>query len=79
MATHKGEGKKLGGTRHLELVFMTLEMRTSCEGCGRELRADGDARICTYECTFCPDCATRMSNVCSNCGNELVPRPRRKA
>jgi hypothetical protein len=56
---------------------MTLEMRTTCEGCGRGLAADGDVRICSYECTFCPECAGRMNAICPNCGGELVPRPKR--
>lgn len=56
---------------------MALEMRESCERCGAPLAADADARICSYECTFCPACADAMSAVCPNCGGELVPRPRR--
>ena len=56
---------------------MGLEMRTECERCGAELAPDGEARICSYECTFCPACAEAMSAVCPNCGGELVPRPRR--
>ena len=58
---------------------MTLEMRTECERCGAALTADGEARICSYECTFCPACAETMSRVCPNCGGDLVPRPRRTA
>jgi len=56
---------------------MALEMRTSCERCGTALAADGDARICSYECTFCVVCAGSMDQVCPNCGGELVARPRR--
>jgi len=38
------------------------------------------ARICSYECTFCVDCAeTRLHNVCPNCGGGFVPRPIRPA
>jgi hypothetical protein len=55
---------------------MPLEMRTVCEKCGKELTADGEARICSFECTFCPECAAGMGDVCPNCGGELVPRPR---
>ena len=40
--------------------------------------AEGDlAYICSYECTFCANCAEAMAAVCPNCGGELVPRPRR--
>lgn len=57
---------------------MALEMRTECEKCGRALAGDGAAFICSYECTFCPDCTSGMDHVCPNCGGELVPRPRRR-
>jgi uncharacterized protein len=56
---------------------VALEMRESCERCGAPLAADTDARICSFECTFCPVCTEAMSAVCPNCGGELVPRPRR--
>jgi hypothetical protein len=58
---------------------VALEMRTECERCGARLAPDGDARICSYECTFCSACAQAMNGVCPNCGGELVPRPRRTA
>ena len=54
---------------------MALEMRESCERCGARLAADADARICSFECTFCPACTEAMSAVCPNCGGELVPAP----
>ena len=56
---------------------MALEMRDTCERCGTSLAADGTAAICSYECTFCADCATAMEHVCPNCAGELVPRPKR--
>ena len=55
---------------------MALEMRAECERCGAALSPDGEARICSYECTFCPACAGAMESRCPNCGGELVPRPR---
>ena len=58
---------------------MALEMRGVCERCGAALTADGPARICSFECTFCVACAEAMKGVCPNCGGELVPRPRRRA
>ena len=56
-----------------------LEMRTTCERCGVDLPADGDAaRICSYECTFCAACADGpLGRRCPNCGGELLARPRR--
>lgn len=56
---------------------MALELRPACERCGAALPHDADARICSYECTFCPACAEAMASVCTNCGGELVRRPRR--
>jgi uncharacterized protein len=57
---------------------MALELKPACEKCGASLPADsGDARICTYECTFCAQCTDAMNGTCPNCGGELVPRPRR--
>ena len=52
-------------------------MRTSCERCGAPLAPDGDALICSYECTFCTDCGEALEHVCPNCDGELVHRPRR--
>ncbi|ETX05738.1 MAG: urease [Candidatus Entotheonella gemina] len=35
-----------------------------------------EARICTYECTFCAACIeTVLHNVCPNCDGGFVPRP----
>jgi hypothetical protein len=56
---------------------VALEMRERCERCGVGLAADGEAFICSYECTFCRWCAEQMAHVCPNCGGELVARPRR--
>jgi hypothetical protein len=56
---------------------MALEMRTVCERCERPLAVDGDAVICSFECTFCTDCGAAMELVCPNCGGELVARPKR--
>jgi two-component system, LytTR family, sensor kinase len=58
---------------------MHLEMKTQCEKCGSDLLPDGDAYICSYECTLCSDCALQMHGTCPNCGGELTHRPRRKA
>ncbi len=57
---------------------MALEMRTDCEKCGATLARDGEAFICSYECTFCPACSEAMKRMCPNCGGELVVRPRRR-
>lgn len=58
-----------------------LEMRPNCECCNGDLPPDAaGARICSFECTFCADCADlRLHGICPNCGGELLPRPRRPA
>lgn len=58
-----------------------LELRPGCECCDKDLPPDSmDARICSFECTFCAQCAeTVLKGTCPNCGGELVPRPRRPA
>ena len=57
-------------------LIMALEMKPSCESCGKPTDARGEAYICTYECTFCTACAVKMKCKCPNCGGELVVRPR---
>ena len=58
-----------------------LALRPNCECCDRDLpNESADARICTFECTFCSSCADdKLHGICPNCGGELVRRPRRPA
>lgn len=54
-----------------------LLLKPNCECCDTDLPADApNARMCTFECTFCAECAEqRFGNVCPNCGGNLVARP----
>lgn len=56
-----------------------LELRPNCECCDKDLPAGStEARICSFECTFCADCTQSvLRGACPNCGGELVTRPRR--
>lgn len=58
-----------------------LELRPDCEHCGRDLPpASTEARICSFECTFCANCVDGpLQGVCPNCGGDFVPRPIRPA
>jgi hypothetical protein len=58
-----------------------LELRPSCEHCDRDLPpASTEAQICSFECTFCTDCAIGLlGNVCPNCGGGFSARPARPA
>ncbi len=54
-------------------------MKPHCERCETPLPPDSpDARVCSFECTFCADCTDGpLAGRCPNCGGELVRRPRR--
>ncbi len=54
-----------------------LEIRPICENCGKPLPPEAaDARICSFECTFCQACVDSvLHNVCPNCGGGFTPRP----
>jgi hypothetical protein len=58
-----------------------LQMRPNCECCDVDLPpGSGEARICSFECTFCAACADqRLEGKCPNCGGELIARPTRAA
>src|ERR687883_690111 len=58
-----------------------LQLRPNCECCDRDLPPDStEAMICSFECTFCRDCADAvLAGRCPNCGGELVRRPRSDA
>ena len=60
---------------------MALQLRPNCEYCDKDLPPNAtDARICSYECTFCGDCVeSKLHNVCPNCGGGFAPRPVRPA
>lgn len=58
-----------------------LQMRPNCECCDVDLPPGSvEARICSFECTFCAACADqRLGGKCPNCGGELIARPTRAA
>jgi hypothetical protein len=58
-----------------------LQMRPNCECCDADLPPESrEARICSFECTFCAACADeRLGGKCPNCGGELIARPTRAA
>jgi hypothetical protein len=58
-----------------------LQLHPNCENCDKDLPPHAtDARICSYECTYCAHCVdTVLLNVCPNCGGGFVPRPIRPA
>src|SRR5690349_23046654 len=54
-----------------------LQLRPTCEHCNVALPPDSlEARICSFECTFCASCVDDvLGNVCPNCGGGFAPRP----
>jgi uncharacterized protein len=56
-----------------------LELRPTCENCNKSLPPNSlEARICSFECTFCAACVENiLENVCPNCGGGFCPRPGR--
>lgn len=58
-----------------------LTLKPNCECCDVDLPPTApNARVCTFECTFCADCAeTHFNNTCPNCGGNFVSRPIRPA
>ena len=47
-----------------------LQLRPNCECCNKDLPGESpEARICTFECTFCSECASgKLDGICPNCG-----------
>jgi len=74
------DGENSLQTQHYETP-MALQLRPNCEYCDKDLPPNStEARICSYECTFCADCVeNKLHNVCPNCGGGFVPRPIRPA
>lgn len=57
---------------------MALEMRPDCERCGTDLPPEAPgAFICSFECTYCAECAEALDDRCPTCGGELMDRPTR--
>ena len=56
-----------------------LEIKPTCEHCDKSLPFNSkEARICSFECTFCQDCVENvLKNVCPNCGGTFEKRPMR--
>ncbi len=53
-------------------------MRPDCERCGVDLPADAPGAFnCSFECTFCAECADALDERCPTCGGELLDRPTR--
>jgi len=56
------------------LLKTLTAVKDNCEKCAKPLAPPAPAQCCSFQCTFCPDCANEMKHVCPNCSGELVAR-----
>jgi hypothetical protein len=56
------------------LLKTMTQVKDACEECGKALAPPAPAQCCSFQCTFCPDCADAMKHVCPNCSGELTAR-----
>jgi len=56
------------------LLKMMTAVKDSCEKCAKAIAPPAPAQCCSFQCTFCPDCADAMQHVCPNCSGELTAR-----
>jgi hypothetical protein len=78
MPTSKEEIRRKYGLTEEEFdTIVALALRPTCEHCNKALPPDSlEARICSFECTFCATCVDEViGNVCPNCGGGFAPRP----
>jgi len=66
-----------GGDREEQnsvLLKNMTQVKDKCEKCGKALAPPAAAQCCSFQCTFCPECADEMKHVCPNCSGELTAR-----
>ena len=55
------------------LLRLMTTAKESCEKCRKPLPVRSEAQVCSFQCTFCPDCASAVNQTCPNCGGVLAP------
>lgn len=74
----KARAELLAGAEREEQNSALLKTMTAikdkCEKCGKALAPPASAQCCSFQCTFCDDCAGEMKHVCPNCSGELTAR-----
>jgi uncharacterized protein len=74
----KARAALLDGAEREEQNSALLKIMTAvkdvCEKCSKALALPAPAECCSFQCTFCPDCADEMKHVCPNCSGELTAR-----
>ena len=56
------------------LLKTMTAVKDTCEKCAKALAPPAPAQCCSFQCTFCPDCADEYKHVCPNCSGELTAR-----
>ena len=56
------------------LLKLMTSVKDKCEKCGKPVPREADALCCSFQCTFCPDCAAGYNHVCPNCSGQLTAR-----
>lgn len=64
--------------RNGELLRLMSTSKPDCEKCGNSL-APAEGTACSFQCTFCDDCARALQLVCPNCEGSLEPRAKLQA
>ena len=74
----KARGALLAAAKREEQNSALLKLMTSvkdkCEKCGKSVPREADALCCSFQCTFCTDCAAGYNHVCPNCSGQLTVR-----
>jgi uncharacterized protein len=58
------------------LLSLMSTPKEQCEKCGKSMAVVSDGVSCSFQCTFCDDCATALKSTCPNCGGMLESRQR---
>jgi RNA polymerase-binding transcription factor DksA len=56
------------------LLKLMTSTKDKCEKCGKPVPGAADALCCSFQCTFCADCAAEYNHVCPNCSGQLTTR-----
>jgi len=56
------------------LLKLMTSVKDKCEKCGKPVPREADALCCSFQCTFCPDCAAGYNLMCPNCSGQLTAR-----
>lgn len=56
------------------LLRLMSTPKDRCEKCERSLANQTDGVACSFQCTFCDDCAAALKMTCPNCAGALESR-----